>query len=95
MNHGFLDRISFTGASDDTRPIVWFQDDKFSILTSGQGRLLESIQFPQTIVGLPLLVDFNADGPTDILITSVDGIWGYCVTISTSTSTFLKIMNGF
>ena len=95
VNHGYLDRITFTGALDDTRPIVWFGDDKFSILTSGRGRLLESIQFPQTIVGRPLLVDFNADGTTDILITSVDGIWGYCVTISTSTSTFLKIMNGF
>ena len=73
VNHGYLDRISFTGAWDNTRPIVWVGDDKFSILTSGRGRLLESIQFPQTIVGRPLLVDFNADGTTDILITSVAG----------------------
>ena len=101
MNNGYLDRINFEDILASSkimlgmRPILLSGDSKLSIFTSGGGRLLDKASFPQMIVGRPILADLNGDGTTDVLVTTIDGIWGYCVTVATGSSKFLKIMNSF
>ncbi len=99
-NNGYLARVAFErNPSNDKfmlgmRPILLSGDNKVAIFTSGRGRLLDKATYPQMILGRPILHDVNGDGTTDLIVTTVDGIWGYCVTISTETSKWLQLLNG-
>lgn len=97
--HGQLNRVEFKASisyhtpSKAQRPVLLTGDDKMSLFTVGSGRILDSISFPQTIAGKPLLHDLNGDGTTDVLIQTVDGVWGFCIEISHGSSSLLKIVN--
>ena len=97
-HNGYLFRIDFDGTSTyrisaaAQRPILLSGDDSMALFTAGGGRLLDKAKFPQTFVGKPLLQDLNGDG--DVLITTVDGVWGYCIEITKGGSAYLRIING-
>ena len=102
INNGYLDRIEFTwnalheeSVLKMMRPIVLFGDQTMALYSSESGRFLDKVSFPQMIVDKPILADLNGDGTTDIIITTVDGIWGYCVSISSNGYAFLRIVNIF
>ena len=83
-SNGFLGRINFQQLSNqiaNIRPILCMGNDEMIIMSSGGGRILANVPFPQLVVGPPILADIDGDGTTDILVMTKDAIWGYSVKI--------------
>jgi len=89
-----LDRIEVPGVPPKARPIVLAGDNSVSLISPGHGSVLATATFPQPSVRRPMLVDFNGDGITDIVVVTNEAIWGYRVSVSTGSSIFFRIVVG-
>ena len=89
-----LDRIDAARVTPSTRPIVLTGDTSLALVAPRTGRLLHTATFPQPVVSRPVLVDFNGDGTTDVIVATADAFWGYQVHVATGSSVFFRIIVG-
>jgi hypothetical protein len=84
-SNGFLGRIDIRQKYQSAaliRPIIVMGDQTIAIISSGAGKVLATATLPQlATAGDPILVDFDGDGTTDILVTTKDALWGYRVQV--------------
>jgi hypothetical protein len=90
---GFIDvRYKSKMVSSSSKPIIISGSDGFAIISQSTGRVLDHKQFPQMAMGRTILTDINGDGTTDIIVTSADAIWGYCIQVDRSGISFMEVM---
>ncbi len=89
-----LTRIDTIQTVPSTRPVLLAGENSLVLLSASTGKLLDSATFHQTSIRRPVLVDFDGDGTTDVLIHTKDAIWGYKIRIHTGSSVFLRILSG-
>jgi hypothetical protein len=91
-----LARVESENVIPSTRPIVLAGENSVVLLSASSGELLSSevTVFPQPSLRRPILVDFNADGTTDLLVATNDAVWGYQVIVRTGASVFFRVMIG-
>jgi hypothetical protein len=89
-----LSRVDAPNAIPANRPIVLAGQDGLAILSAQSGKILASASFPQPSIRRPILVDFNGDGITDVLVQTKDAIWGFKIVVRTGSSVFLRILVG-
>ena len=93
-SYTLLDRINAKRVIPSTRPIVFTGDSSLALVAPRSGTVLSTAAFPQPVVQRPILMDFNGDGTTDILVPTADAFWGYQVTVRTGSSVFFRIVVG-
>jgi hypothetical protein len=89
-----IDRIEAEFAQPATRPILIAGENSMALLASRKGTVLATASFPQPSMRKPLLMDFNGDGTTDVMVMTQDAIWGYRVVVKTGTSILFRITVG-
>jgi len=96
--NALLGRVDFKDASSISsfvtaaiRPILFSGDNGMSIVSSGRGKILAGVSFPQHVISRPILVDIDGDSTTDVLIVTNDAVWGYIVNITLGGSTLIRI----
>lgn len=89
-----LDRIDSRGILPQNRPVVLAGEDAMSFLSVSSGKVLASVAYPQPSIRRPILVDFDGDGTTDLLVQTKDAIWGFKVIVVTGSSLLLRILVG-
>ncbi|KAL3822435.1 hypothetical protein ACHAXA_007442 [Cyclostephanos tholiformis] len=68
------------------RPIILSGESGAALISPASGKVLASVVYPQSVSTQPLLADLSGDGTDDLLVASVDAIWGYRVVVETGRS---------
>ena len=89
-----LSRVDGLNIEPSMRPILLVGEDGVAIISSQDGQIMASASFPQPSLQRPVLVDFNGDGTTDVIIQSKDAIWGFEIIVVTGSTFFLRIFVG-
>lgn len=87
-------RIESQNTVPATRPMLLSAESSLAMISPGSGSILATTSFPQPVVQKPKLIDFNADGTTDVVIITADAIWGYRVSLRTGASVLFRIVVG-
>eukprot|EP00977_Amphora_coffeiformis_P013615 scaffold3608_cov183-Amphora_coffeaeformis.AAC.2 len=93
-SYTLIDRIDAKKVIPSTRPVVVTGDNSMALVAPRSGVLLSTAAFPQPVTQRPVLVDFNGDGTTDLIVTTGDAFWGYHVSVRTGSSVFFRIAVG-
>ena len=89
-----LDRIDAANVAPAARPVVLVGDTSIALISPGHGRVLATAPFPLPSIRKPILVDFNGDGTTDIVVITREAVWGYRVTIWAGSSILFRVTVG-
>jgi hypothetical protein len=89
-----MDRINAKKVIPSTRPIIMTGENSLALIGPRSGKLLSTAAFPQPVVQRPILVDFNGDGTTDVIVATADAYWGYHVSVRTGSSIFFRLTVG-
>lgn len=93
-SYALIDRIDGKKVIPSIRPIIMTGDNSLALVAPRTGDLLSTAAFPQPVVQRPILMDFNGDGTTDVLVATADAYWGYSVHVRTGSSIFFRIAVG-
>ena len=93
-SYALIDRIDARKVIPSTRPVIVTGDNSMALVAPRSGTLLSTAAFPQPVTQRPVLVDFNGDGTSDLIVTTVDAFWGYHVSVRTGSSVFFRIAVG-
>ncbi|KAL7574879.1 hypothetical protein ACA910_010713 [Epithemia clementina (nom. ined.)] len=89
-----MGRIETPNVALANRPMLLVGDSSMALISPGHGKVLATAALPQPSIRRPILVDFNGDGTTDVLVVTHDAVWGYRVTISAGSSILFRITVG-
>ena len=89
-----LRRVESYNVVAATRPIVLAGQNAVAVLSADKGTLLALASFPQRSLTRPIMVDLNGDGTSDLMVQTMDAVWGYQIVVSTGSSIGLRIMVG-
>ena len=89
-----LDRIEVPNIAPQARPIVLTGDTSITLLSPRRGSVLATATFPQPAIRRPILVDFNGDGTSDVVVVTNEAVWGYRVKVRTGSSIMFRIVVG-
>jgi hypothetical protein len=77
------------------RPILWTGEESMVLLSPINGNVIGYVAFPQPVVVRPIVIDFNGDGTSDVIVVTTDAIWGYRIKVQVvSSSLFQRILYG-
>ncbi|GAX23297.1 hypothetical protein FisN_21Hh017 [Fistulifera solaris] len=89
-----LTRIDTIQTVPPTRPILLAGENSLVLLSASTGKLLASATFHQPSIRRPVMMDFDGDGTSDVLIHTKDAVWGYKIRVHTGSPVFLRIGSG-
>ena len=89
-----FDRINTRGVAESARPMLLVGDKSMALISPGHGKVLSTASIPQPSISRPILVDFNGDGTTDVMVVTQDAVWGYRVTVHAGSSIPFRIVVG-
>ena len=89
-----LSRVESHNVVPETRPVLLVGEDALAILSVKTGTVLASAKFPQPSITRPILVDFDGDGTTDVMIQSKEALWAFKIVVRTGSSVLLRILVG-
>jgi hypothetical protein len=89
-----LGRVESYNVVPAHRPILLVGVDALAILSAETGELLAAMKFPQPAIHRAILVDFDGDGTTDVLVQTNDALWAFKVVVRTGSSIMLRILVG-
>jgi hypothetical protein len=76
------------------RALLLTGDNAMVLMSLRSGKVLAEATFPQTSLDRPIVADVSGDGTPDIIVRSVDAIWGYHVVVQSGASTLFRILVG-
>lgn len=89
-----MGRVQSPSIPPPIRPIILVGEHSVAVLSVKNGNLLATAPFPQTSDSRPILADTTGDGTTDVIVTSLDGIWGYQIQVQAGRPVVLRILVG-
>jgi hypothetical protein len=89
-----LARVQSPTIPPPIRPIVIVGENSVAVLSAKNGNIMAMASFPQTSNSRPILADTTGDGTTDVIVMSLDGIWGYQIQIQAGRPVGLRILVG-
>ena len=76
------------------RALLLAGDNAMVLMSLRSGKVLAEASFPQTSLDRPIVADVSGDGTPDVIIRSIDAIWGYHVVVQSGASTLFRIIVG-
>lgn len=89
-----LTRVQSFNVPAPLRPILLAGENSLAVLSAKNGNILASVPFPQTSNARPILAEVSGDGTTDVIVMSMDGIWGFQIQVQPGRPITLRILVG-
>lgn len=94
-NHlALLTRIHSHVIEPPIRPLLLAGENGLAVLSVKTGSILASAPFPQKSESTPILADLSGDGSTDVMVITMDGIWGYQIAVHRGSPVVERILVG-
>lgn len=87
-------RLQSTTIPPPIRPILLVGENSVAVLSAKNGNVLASAPFPQMTTSRPIFADTTGDGTTDVIVTSLDGIWGVQIQVQPGRPVVLRMLVG-
>jgi len=92
--HAVLTRLQSMHIPAPLRPILLAGENSLAVISVKTGQLLATASFPQLSNARPILAEVSGDGTTDLIVLSIDGIWGFQIQVRTGSPIVLRILVG-
>ncbi len=92
--NAILTRIQSANVPQPLRPILLVGENSLAVLSVKNGNILALVPYPQTSNSRPVLGEVSGDGTTDVIVMSLDGIWGFRIQVQPGRPFVLRIAVG-
>lgn len=93
-DNALLTRLQTMHIPAPLRPVLLAGENSLAVISVKTGQLLAMASYPQTSIARPILAEFSGDGTTDVIVTSLDGIWGFQIQVRAGSPVVLRIFVG-
>lgn len=93
-SNAVMTRVQSSNVPPALRPILLAGENSLAVLSVKNGNILASVPFPQTSTSRPILAEVSGDGTTDLIVMSMDGIWGFQIQVQPGRPIVLRILVG-